>query len=172
MKRAAGDAIIAGGGTITHHHAVGRDHRPWYDRQRPDVFAAALRARRPPSTRRACSTPACCSAEAASLGLRSSWSSRSRELRGHGRARRDGAAGLVLAIGLPVAAALVWGAFIAPKASRRLADPGRLASRSCSSSPAAGLARRACRSRRALGAGFGVSTGLLLALGQRGDGRT
>ncbi len=43
MKRAAGDAIIAGGGTITHHHAVGRDHRPWYDAQRPDVFAAALR---------------------------------------------------------------------------------------------------------------------------------
>ena len=27
------------GGTITHHHAVGRDHRPWYDRQRPDLFA-------------------------------------------------------------------------------------------------------------------------------------
>ena len=43
IKQAAGDAIIAGGGTITHHHAVGRDHRPWYDRQRPDVFAAALR---------------------------------------------------------------------------------------------------------------------------------
>ncbi len=35
MKRAASDAIIAGGGTITHHHAVGRDHRTWYDRQRP-----------------------------------------------------------------------------------------------------------------------------------------
>ena len=32
------------GGTITHHHAVGRDHRPWYDRQRPEPFAAALRA--------------------------------------------------------------------------------------------------------------------------------
>lgn len=42
MKQAAGDAIIAGGGTITHHHAVGRDHRPWYDAQRPDLFAAAL----------------------------------------------------------------------------------------------------------------------------------
>ena len=28
-KRAAGDAIAAGGGTITHHHAVGRDHMPW-----------------------------------------------------------------------------------------------------------------------------------------------
>ena len=34
----------AAGGTITHHHAVGRDHRPWYDRQRPDPFAEALRA--------------------------------------------------------------------------------------------------------------------------------
>jgi alkyldihydroxyacetonephosphate synthase len=44
IKRAAADAVIAGGGTITHHHAVGRDHRPWYDRQRPDVFAQALRA--------------------------------------------------------------------------------------------------------------------------------
>jgi alkyldihydroxyacetonephosphate synthase len=43
MKRAASDAIIAAGGTITHHHAVGRDHRPWYDRQRPEAFAAALR---------------------------------------------------------------------------------------------------------------------------------
>jgi alkyldihydroxyacetonephosphate synthase len=43
IKRAASDAIIAAGGTITHHHAVGRDHRPWYDEQRPDPFAAALR---------------------------------------------------------------------------------------------------------------------------------
>jgi alkyldihydroxyacetonephosphate synthase len=43
VKRAASDAVIAAGGTITHHHAVGRDHRPWYDRQRPDPFAAALR---------------------------------------------------------------------------------------------------------------------------------
>ncbi|HWI73745.1 MAG TPA: FAD-binding oxidoreductase, partial [Baekduia sp.] len=44
MKRAASDAILAAGGTITHHHAVGRDHRAWYDEQRPDLFAAALRA--------------------------------------------------------------------------------------------------------------------------------
>jgi alkyldihydroxyacetonephosphate synthase len=44
MKRAASDAILAAGGTITHHHAVGRDHRPWYDRQRPDLFAATLHA--------------------------------------------------------------------------------------------------------------------------------
>ena len=38
------EALIASGGTITHHHAVGRDNRPWYDKQRPDLFAAALRA--------------------------------------------------------------------------------------------------------------------------------
>jgi alkyldihydroxyacetonephosphate synthase len=42
IKQAVSDAIIAAGGTITHHHAVGRDHRPWYDRQRPDPFALAL----------------------------------------------------------------------------------------------------------------------------------
>ena len=44
VKAAVSEALIAAGGTITHHHAVGRDHRPWYDRQRPDAFAAALRA--------------------------------------------------------------------------------------------------------------------------------
>jgi alkyldihydroxyacetonephosphate synthase len=44
IKTAVSEAIIAAGGTITHHHAVGRDHRRWYDRQRPDPFAAALRA--------------------------------------------------------------------------------------------------------------------------------
>ena len=42
IKNAASDALISYGGTITHHHAVGRDHRPWYDRQRPDLFATAL----------------------------------------------------------------------------------------------------------------------------------
>ena len=44
VKAAASEAISAAGATITHHHAVGRDHRPWYDRQRPEPFAAALRA--------------------------------------------------------------------------------------------------------------------------------
>jgi alkyldihydroxyacetonephosphate synthase len=44
IKAAASEALIDAGGTITHHHAVGRDHRPWYDRQRPARFAAALRA--------------------------------------------------------------------------------------------------------------------------------
>jgi alkyldihydroxyacetonephosphate synthase len=44
VKQAASEALLAAGATITHHHAVGREHRPWYDRQRPDPFAAALRA--------------------------------------------------------------------------------------------------------------------------------
>jgi alkyldihydroxyacetonephosphate synthase len=44
VKAAVSEAVLEGGGTITHHHAVGRDHRPWYDRQRPDRFADALRA--------------------------------------------------------------------------------------------------------------------------------
>ncbi len=44
IKRAASEAILAAGGTITHHHAVGREHRPFYDRQRPEPFARALAA--------------------------------------------------------------------------------------------------------------------------------
>jgi alkyldihydroxyacetonephosphate synthase len=43
IKEAASEAVLAAGGTITHHHAVGRDHREFYDAQRPDAFAAALR---------------------------------------------------------------------------------------------------------------------------------
>jgi alkyldihydroxyacetonephosphate synthase len=44
IKAAVSETVIGAGGTITHHHAVGRDHRPWYDRQRPEPFAEALRA--------------------------------------------------------------------------------------------------------------------------------
>jgi alkyldihydroxyacetonephosphate synthase len=44
IKAAAGEALIRNGGTITHHHSVGRDHRPWYDTQRPEGFARALSA--------------------------------------------------------------------------------------------------------------------------------
>lgn len=42
IKTAASEALNALGGTITHHHAVGRDHMRWYRRQRPDLFGAAL----------------------------------------------------------------------------------------------------------------------------------
>jgi alkyldihydroxyacetonephosphate synthase len=44
IKSTVSDAVIRAGGTITHHHAVGRDHRPWYDQQRPQLFAKALAA--------------------------------------------------------------------------------------------------------------------------------
>ncbi len=42
VKQAASDAIIANGGTITHHHAVGRDHRPWYEQSRPLLMGKVL----------------------------------------------------------------------------------------------------------------------------------
>jgi alkyldihydroxyacetonephosphate synthase len=44
IKRAAGDALAASGATITHHHAVGRLHRPWYEKEVPPLFVQALRA--------------------------------------------------------------------------------------------------------------------------------
>ncbi len=44
IKAAASEAVLDAGGTITHHHAVGRMHRPQYDHQRPELFAAALGA--------------------------------------------------------------------------------------------------------------------------------
>jgi len=44
IKTAALEAVVDLGGTVTHHHAIGRDHRRGYDRQRPELFAGALRA--------------------------------------------------------------------------------------------------------------------------------
>jgi alkyldihydroxyacetonephosphate synthase len=44
IKAAAMEVLTRHRATVTHHHAVGRDHRPGYDRQRPEVFATALRA--------------------------------------------------------------------------------------------------------------------------------
>lgn len=46
VKAAASEAILAAGGTITHHHAVGRDHAPWYVRQVPGPFRDAMAAAR------------------------------------------------------------------------------------------------------------------------------
>ena len=43
-KTAAMDAIVAHGGTITHHHAVGRDHAPWMAAEVGDLGVEALRA--------------------------------------------------------------------------------------------------------------------------------
>jgi alkyldihydroxyacetonephosphate synthase len=44
IKAAASEALHAAGGTITHHHAVGRVHRPWYERERPPLFGEAMAA--------------------------------------------------------------------------------------------------------------------------------
>jgi alkyldihydroxyacetonephosphate synthase len=43
-KRAASDAMLAAGATITHHHAVGTDHKPWLAREIGPVGVQALRA--------------------------------------------------------------------------------------------------------------------------------
>lgn len=44
IKAAASEALLANGGTITHHHAVGRLHRPWWEKERSPLFEAALSA--------------------------------------------------------------------------------------------------------------------------------
>jgi alkyldihydroxyacetonephosphate synthase len=43
-KRAANRAILAAGGTISHHHGVGTDHRDWYVREAGPLGIEALRA--------------------------------------------------------------------------------------------------------------------------------
>jgi alkyldihydroxyacetonephosphate synthase len=43
-KAAAGDAILAAGGSITHHHGVGRDHRPWFEQEIGPLGIDVLRA--------------------------------------------------------------------------------------------------------------------------------
>jgi alkyldihydroxyacetonephosphate synthase len=43
VKSAACDAIVANGGTITHHHAIGRDHAPWMPREIGRTGIDALR---------------------------------------------------------------------------------------------------------------------------------
>lgn len=44
IKSAAMETILAHGGTVTHHHAVGRVHRPWYEKERAPLFESALLA--------------------------------------------------------------------------------------------------------------------------------
>ena len=44
VKTAITDAMLAEGGTTTHHHAVGRDFRPWYEQQVPTLLRSSLEA--------------------------------------------------------------------------------------------------------------------------------
>ncbi len=43
-KSAATDAIVSGGGTLTHHHAVGHDHAAWLEREIGPAGIDVLRA--------------------------------------------------------------------------------------------------------------------------------
>jgi len=43
-KKAACDALIGHGASITHHHAVGRDHKPWLEGEIGEVGVRMLRA--------------------------------------------------------------------------------------------------------------------------------
>jgi alkyldihydroxyacetonephosphate synthase len=43
-KGAASDAILAAGGSISHHHGVGSDHLPWYEKEVGELAIHTLRA--------------------------------------------------------------------------------------------------------------------------------
>jgi alkyldihydroxyacetonephosphate synthase len=44
LKRAVSDTIVSYGGTISHHHGVGRDHQPWMERELDEPARSAIRA--------------------------------------------------------------------------------------------------------------------------------
>jgi alkyldihydroxyacetonephosphate synthase len=44
LKAAATDAIVGAGGTLTHHHAIGRDHAPWMAAEAGPLGVELLRA--------------------------------------------------------------------------------------------------------------------------------
>lgn len=44
IKKATNEIVVGLGGTVTHHHSVGRDHRSGYERQSPALFRGVLAA--------------------------------------------------------------------------------------------------------------------------------
>ncbi|MDE0766646.1 MAG: hypothetical protein OSB15_11285, partial [Amylibacter sp.] len=42
IKHAANELVVNLGGTITHHHAVGRDHKTGYEQQTSDLYRQTL----------------------------------------------------------------------------------------------------------------------------------
>jgi alkyldihydroxyacetonephosphate synthase len=42
LKQVVSDALIANGGTITHHHAVGKDHAQWFVKEKDPIWIAML----------------------------------------------------------------------------------------------------------------------------------
>jgi hypothetical protein len=77
---------------------------------------------------------------------------------------------IVLAVGAPLAAALVWGMFVAPKATRRLRDPLRLGAEVLVFGSA--VAALIGAGRRLLGVVFALvvaaNVALMVVWGQRG----
>ena len=59
IKSAASETILANGGTITHHHAVGRAHRQWWTKERPQLFEDALSAAKDKLDPRGIMNPGC-----------------------------------------------------------------------------------------------------------------
>jgi alkyldihydroxyacetonephosphate synthase len=47
VKQATTDAILAAGGTLTHHHGIGRDHAPWLEEEIGPLGVKALRTLKP-----------------------------------------------------------------------------------------------------------------------------
>ena len=44
VKHAATEAMVTGGGTVTHHHGVGTDHAPWLGREKGPIGVSMLAA--------------------------------------------------------------------------------------------------------------------------------
>lgn len=44
IKQAINEVVVNNGGTVTHHHAVGRDHRNGYEAQTPELYRETLKA--------------------------------------------------------------------------------------------------------------------------------
>ncbi|MCB1316919.1 MAG: alkylglycerone-phosphate synthase, partial [Leptospiraceae bacterium] len=44
IKKAASDAVLKHGGTISHHHGVGADHKSWFQQQTDKTVLSGLRA--------------------------------------------------------------------------------------------------------------------------------
>ena len=47
VKQATTEAILAAGGTLTHHHGIGRDHAPWLEKEVGLLGMRALQALKP-----------------------------------------------------------------------------------------------------------------------------
>lgn len=59
VKTAATEAVLAAGGTVTHHHAVGRVHRPFWEKERSPLLEQVLVAAKAQLDPRGVMNPGC-----------------------------------------------------------------------------------------------------------------